>query len=306
MIGSLTPVSRLTDLSIYYLEPLLDAHPPLSQAIAKLTSIEKICFFRVGKRSMEMVHSMQSRLATVYLDPVGSFRELFSKTAHGNAVMLLRQFAGSLRDVHLAALGATTAPGPEGDRDAAPRYPLLSALTLNGIPSPTTWHYVRAFPNLKTLSIAADVTERSEAEDVGFAEFRRRNGVQLRERGCWDALDAFEGSIVMLWLLGLPCPVRDLAICVDEEVEHTDADVVLADMLREALRPARPTRLDLTFAYHFTLLDGGVRAALVEGCGGTVRELGLLLQICSGACTGHGDLSSVLVSVGVGPRSGIS
>lgn len=293
MLTRLTPVSHLMDLNISHLEPLLSVYPPLSRTIATLTSLKNVSIRCLGERSLEMLGSMQSKLTTVRLDPVGrggmDYR-LFEKASDRNPITLLRQFSSSLCDLSLVVIDDTTKA-----QDDAPQYPLLSSLTLEGAPSaPITWHYARAFPNLKTLTITGfDVCD---VEDFGFTEFRMKNRTHLHEHGCWTSLDMFDGPIVMLWLLGLPCPVRHLQVSVSD---HHDLDEELtADMIREALSPARPTRLGIAFyGCRDMFMEDGILAAIAEGCGATLRELGLTLEVNVDARTDHGGVTKVLVSV---------
>ncbi|KAI1790633.1 hypothetical protein LXA43DRAFT_1095237 [Ganoderma leucocontextum] len=104
---------------------------------------------------------------------------------------------------------------------------------------------VRRNPMTNEMLAMVDGTVRGmmgiEDSDNGLPEFRMRNRSQLREHGCWESLDAFEGPILMFWLLWLPYPVRHLEVHDDGEVEDTPPD-----MLSDALPPARATRLDIT------------------------------------------------------------
>ncbi|KAI1781593.1 hypothetical protein LXA43DRAFT_1088050 [Ganoderma leucocontextum] len=290
IINPLTSISQLTDLSICYLEPLLFAHPPLSRAIARLTSIEDINLGSIGKLSLKMLKSMQSKLKRAEITMWDDNCHRLTSGADGDAIMFLRRFSSSLRNLDVVAGCATADP-----QDDAPQYPLLSALRLEEPVSPVvTWHYVRAFPNLKKLIITISLEDGTyEADGAGgAAEVRAGNVAQLRERGCWEALDTFEGTLLMLWLLGLPCPVRVLRVC--------DDCGVTPDMLRDVLCPARATQLDITF-YEFSLfLDGEFTRAFVEGCGATLEVLSLTLEINRDEYVVHGydlDLGDVLDAV---------
>ncbi|PIL36330.1 hypothetical protein GSI_00018 [Ganoderma sinense ZZ0214-1] len=264
MLNRLAPVSRLTDLSILHLEPLLSAHPFLSKAIANLTSIKTIDLFTVGKRSVKMLKSMQSELETVEFGGFDDQLIQSSKPDDPDLIMLLRPFSSSLRSLTVAGWCATVDP-----QDDAPQYPLLSALTLDEPTSPTTWHYSRAFPNLKCLTI---MTTGFVTAEERLDEFHQANVAQLRRHGCWESLDWFEGPILELWLLGLLCPVSKLNL-------HDECYPVTPDILRGALVPARATQLRVSF-YQFGLFrDEDFIRAFVEGCGATLKVLDLTIKI---------------------------
>ncbi|KAM5537779.1 hypothetical protein V8D89_008547 [Ganoderma adspersum] len=276
MLTRLAPVSRLTELCIYPLETFLSTHPPLSRAIASLSTIEDIRFSEVGERSLELVRSMEAKLTKVIF--WGGRYDLFKDAAGGSVVALLHQFSGSLRELCLAGFGDAAHPTAD-----TPEYPLLSALDLEVTSAPIdTWHYVRVFPNLKSLTLRPEPC--NGRSNVGGSqldlEFRTQNRAQLRAYGCWESLDTFKGSIPALWGLGLPsqCHVRCMEVC-DKDTEE-DPDMT-AEMLRDVLCAARPARLELTICYSDTLRAPatGVADALVEACGATLQEFVLTVEV---------------------------
>ncbi len=299
MISRLAPVSQLTSLSILSLESLLATHPPLSKAIAKLTSIKKIYFYSVGRRSLKMLNSMQSKLESVDI--------VFGRSKSGvdvDTIMFLAQFSSSLRYLTVDGGGATEDP-----QDDDPQYPLLSELALHEpSASPITWHYVRAFPNLKIFGIMMMEGGVYEGGVVGPAEFRAENVAHLRRHGCWESLNEFSGPLVMLWLLGLPCPVLEL-ILYDDYASWE----VTPDMLRDTLAPTQATKLNIDLLQIWLFLDEEFTRAFAEGCGATLTTLRLRLVITpdlymvveddSDLDLDDLDLDDIFVSVRVGmPR----
>ena len=276
VLTRLAPASRLTEFCIYPLETFLSVNPPLSRAIAALTTIEEVRFDDVGERSLELVQSMQAKPTQVTLR--GGKYDFFKDAGGGSVLTLLHKLSSSLRELSLRGFGDAAHPTAD-----TPEYPSLSALTLEVTSAPiTTWHYVRAFPNLKSFTLLPEPYHRiSNARDSQLdLQLRTQNKAQLREHGCWEWLDTFKGSIPTLWHLGLPsqCHVRDLEVCDKDMEEEPD---MTAEMLRDVLRAARPVRLDLTICYSDTLGTPatGVADALVEACGATLEEFELTVEV---------------------------
>ena len=160
VLTRLAPASRLTEFCIYPLETFLSVNPPLSRAIAALTTIEEVRFDDVGERSLELVQSMQAKPTQVTLR--GGKYDFFKDAGGGSVLTLLHKLSSSLRELSLRGFGDAAHPTAD-----TPEYPSLSALTLEVTSAPiTTWHYVRAFPNLKSFTLLPEPYHRiSNARD---------------------------------------------------------------------------------------------------------------------------------------------
>ena len=280
LLERLGPVSRLTDLTILCLEPLLSSHPSLAKAIAGLTSLKDVDFQHVGKLSLKMLKSMKSELETA---DIGFERSKGDRDTSEDFIISLAQYSSSLRC--LAVRGDTGYN--EDPRDDDPRYPHVSDLTLDEPESHITWHYTRAFPNLKKLSV---VTMNHGLYDPDEA-FRAENVAQLRRHGCWESLDSFDGAVIMLWMLGLSCPVSELSLEGDCRITP--------DIFRTCLVPTRATRLRISIFQFSLFLDEEFIQAFEEGCAATLKVLELDLQIYPDEYRLEGydlDLGEVLVS----------
>ncbi|KAM5537780.1 hypothetical protein V8D89_008548 [Ganoderma adspersum] len=273
MLKRLSPVSRLTDLTILSLEPLLSAHPPLARAIAGLTSLKEIDFHDAGKLSLKMLKSMKSKLETA---------EIYFKISKGDAsedfvIMSLAQYSSSLRSLTVGGDTGYT----EDPQDDDPQYPHLLHLTLDEPESHITWDYVRAFPNLKTLTIRTTNHGLYKADE----EFRAENVAQLRRQG-------FSGAVIMLWVLGLSCPVSELSLEGD--------CIITPEIFRACLVPTRATRLRITIFQFSLFLNEEFVRVFEEGCAATLKVLELNLDICPDEYMLEGydlDLGEVLDAV---------
>ena len=278
MLERLGPISRLTDLTILCLEPLLSSHPPLAKAIAGLTSLKDVDFQDVGKLSLKMLKSMKSELETADI----GFERSKGDTSE-DFIMSLAQYSSSLRCLSVRGDTGYTEDPQDGD----PQYPHVSDLTLDEPESHITWHYTRAFPNLKKLSVVTMNHGLYDADE----DFRAENVAQLRRHGCWESLDSFDGAVIMLWMLGLSCPVSELSLEADCSITP--------EIFRTCLLPTRATRLSISIFQFSLFLDEQFTQAFEEGCAATLKVLELDLEICPDEYMLEGydlDLGEVLVS----------
>lgn len=117
----------------------------------------------------------------------------------------------------------------------SPQYPLLTTLRLSYTDAQRTQHYAHAFPHLRTFT-TWDCCGWGYGESI--EERRTQNQSEQERLGTWPALESYQGTIMNLYLLGIRCHIRTLAL------SHFE-DALEPEMLHAVLGDARPRRLQL-------------------------------------------------------------
>ncbi len=225
---ALASFGLLTRLTIYDSEEVLGLHPALPDAIARLDTIKQLNVSFAGPRTVKMLKALRS---TLFWADISIESEVELPLKDKNPMWLLHGSQGSLRS--LSATFSVSAPD-------SPVYPLATALRLSYTDAPRTQHYVRAFPHLRVLS-TWDCCGWDH--DETYDELRERNQSEQEHLGSWPVLESYQGSIMNLYLLGICCPIRTVAIGHHED----ELDPL---MLVAVLGDARPRKLQLR-------IDGG-------------------------------------------------
>ncbi|KAL1943172.1 hypothetical protein VTO73DRAFT_4247 [Trametes versicolor] len=213
----------LTRLTIYDSEEVLGLHPALPEAIAGLRTLLQLNVSFVGPRTVRMLKAFQS---TLFWADISIESEVELPLEDKNPMLLLHGSRDSLRD--LSATFSVSTPD-------SPQYPLLTTLRLSYTDAPRTQHYVHAFPHLRTLT-TWDCCGWGHGESI--EELRIQNQSEQERLGTWPALESYQGTIMNLYLLGIRCPIRTVALShFEDELEP--------EMLHAVLGDARPRRLQL-------------------------------------------------------------
>lgn len=213
----------LTRLTIYDSEEVLGLHPALPEAIAGLRTLLQLNVSFVGPRTVRMLKAFQS---TLFWADISIESEVELPLEDKNPMLLLHGSRDSLRD--LSATFSVSTPD-------SPQYLLLTTLRLSYTDAPRTQHYVHAFPHLRTLT-TWDCCGWGHGETI--EELRTQNQSEQERLGTWPVLESYQGTIMNLYLLGIRCPIRTVAL------SHFE-DALEPEMLHAVLGDARPRRLQL-------------------------------------------------------------
>ncbi|PIL22888.1 hypothetical protein GSI_15584 [Ganoderma sinense ZZ0214-1] len=255
--------SNFTFLEIHDAEALLASHPPLGAAIAKLTTLQTLELFSAGEHCAMLLHTLQSHLFTARLtfgdvdgDPEDVIPEL-----DRNPIYLLHGSQSTLESLDTSFSASSPWHGP--------RYPNVTTLSLSYLDLPSIEDYIRAFPNLQSLSTFECSGYGVVPED--WEERRTASMVYQAQHGTWQSMRHYWGSVLILWLFGLTCRIPSVTLDFD------DGEVDL-DKLNDVLQAARPSSLILKLSEASSLLDERFRSALhVDG----LRVLDLCIAFCA-------------------------
>ncbi|KAI0712579.1 hypothetical protein C8Q76DRAFT_735231 [Earliella scabrosa] len=249
-------------------ERLLTADPSLSDAISALTSLEYLTLSDVRKQSLDMLSKLSIESELIRVDVNGDFELMFeTEEWESDLTATLAGTRTTLRHLEITNTTISTL--------SVVCYPSLHTLSLTCVDKPVTRLLVRAFPNLSVLSasdligyfVDTDVAEVSPQRDANIAD-------QLRW-GTWRVLRQFKGSLAMLYILGLTCPVPD----VDLSYEYDGAFDL--SMLAPVVLAARPTHLALRLNYLLDFYEGDF-AIFSEDCFKSVVSLKVSLRVYAG------------------------
>ncbi|PIL22883.1 hypothetical protein GSI_15579 [Ganoderma sinense ZZ0214-1] len=197
------------------------ADPELSASIASLTTLKILIFRDAREETIKVLRALQSRLVKAEVHYDVEFGP--SAPEDMDPIPCLCNSEDTLRLVSLRHTVSSPAAG---------RYRNVRMLTLGYIDIPTTFHFVHAFPNLECLR-ATDCTARYMEIDLDSVAQRKRalNVAEQAERGSWGGLTSYKGSILMLYAMGLACPVSHVYVHddVEEGMDPTQIRAILGD-----------------------------------------------------------------------------
>ncbi|KAI0656121.1 hypothetical protein C8Q70DRAFT_1014848 [Cubamyces menziesii] len=225
------------------LDALLDCHPGLVDAFARLPRLKHLSISTRGKACFPMLKKMRSRLVSVSLrlwrdkddDDLDPLPDM-------NPVTLLIHSKDTLQRLNCETWDAFRV-FPRN-----PQYLAMRHLTIDCEVLPATKTLVRAYPNLTHLHINWTDLDSLTAmpEYLEGLERKHLENVQAQDRaGRWSALEEVEGSLEGIYAMGLTCKVeRLLPRGVTQE-----ADLIMLDRVVNMMCP---THLQLwTLAEYF-------------------------------------------------------
>nr|VWP02161.1 Transcriptional repressor TUP1 [Ganoderma boninense] len=197
------------------------ADAELSASVASLTTLEVLVFRNVREETVKVLRALQSRLIKAKVHYDVEFGP--SAPEDMDPISCIRNSEDTLRSVSLRSTVSSPSAGC---------YRHVRALTLSYIDIPITYHFVHAFPNLRYLR-ASDCTARYTEVDHDLVAQRKRavNVAEQAEKGSWDRLMSYKGSILMLYALGLACRVSHVYIHddVEEGMDPSQIRAILGD-----------------------------------------------------------------------------
>ncbi|KAH9895571.1 hypothetical protein C8Q73DRAFT_789369 [Cubamyces lactineus] len=237
-MSHLEVLSFVTDL-----DALLDCHPGLVDAFARLPRLKHLSVATRGKACFPMLRKMRSRLVSVSLrlwhdkddDDLDPLPDM-------NPVTLLIHSKDTLQRLQCDTWDAFRVFA------GSPQYLAMRHLMIDCEALPATTTLVRAYPNLTHLQINWTDLDSLTAMPQYLEALERKHleNVQAQNRaGRWAALEEVEGSLEAIYAMGLTCKVeRLLPRGVTQE-----ADLIMLDRVVNVMCP---THLQLwTLAEYF-------------------------------------------------------
>ena len=270
-----------TFLEIWAAEALLILHPPLGTSIANLAKLKTLQLFQTGEHCATLLRTLQSSLVTVKLHFGHYTREPENEDLalpDMNPILLLEGSQSTLESLSTSfALSS-----PDG-----PCYTNVTHLELSCADLPYIEDYIRAFPNLQSLTSFectgfADELEWHERRDIAMAH--------QAQHGTWQSMRHYQGSLLTLWIWGLTCRIPSVRLGFDQRLG------VDPNFLNDIILDVRPLDLSLRLPGASPLLDDAVLSVLCE----EDRLQGLELCLLSHINENDGTVSvgHILVSLG--------
>ncbi|RDX50228.1 hypothetical protein OH76DRAFT_1417924 [Lentinus brumalis] len=209
-------LANFVRLELHHPEDLLGANEELRPAISALPLLQSIKVTNAGPLCGAMLEDLRSPLVFAYVDID------WESDIESDPAMLFRNARHTLQELEAYWTDSLT-------RDA-PKFRMLRRLSLNHVPVPSPRVLKRVCPNLRHLHI----NDSSRQDWVEMQEIRDDHATQHS----WHSLHVYSGSVNVLYMLHLRCPISRLDI-------H-DEDTPLPPLaIQEILLDSRPTHLIL-------------------------------------------------------------
>ena len=240
-------------LTLVEADEILGAHPDLLHAIASIRTVKELWVAPVGPHSRRMLRNFSSAVVSAYLD---MYMEEEDPTMDGEArdvTLLLHNSQHTLEKLevnnHMVSFNG-------------PRYLHVTVLVLDLQQVLRTHDFARAFPNLHTLDLQTSFIITmppfaTDDEDGTFSRHRNTNIALQRAHGTWRTLKEVSGSPMILYALGLLCPVT--ALNITDGIHDSSDDV---RVFREIVQHARPSHLHVTVSGGSSLVSGSECASV--------------------------------------------
>ncbi|KAI0778530.1 hypothetical protein BD413DRAFT_609128 [Trametes elegans] len=221
----------LVSLRLDNAEMLLRSHSHLANGFAHLTSLTSLTITQAGLESIKMVKVLRSHLRVLVL----KYEETFDPDVHTAAlfhpVLALQKFRRTLETL---AIHGFEADLPRNDLCA--QFPNMQELILDSPDSPLLAPYIKAFPNLRNLSITTGFADKLtpgnlQVEAEFYEPVRLTNRADQLTTGSWTKLETVTGTVPDIYIAGFTCPIEVLYLNV---CKHDPFDMVLS-ILRDAV-----------------------------------------------------------------------
>ena len=256
--------SNLTFLKMWAAEALLVLHPPLGATIATLTQLKTLDFFRAGEHCAKLLRALRSSLVTMKIHFATYSREGEDEVLAEpdvNPILLLEGSQSTLESLS-TSFGLSSPDGP--------CYPNVTHLELSCADFPYIEDYIRAFPNLQSLTCFEYAGFGDELE---WHERREMAMLYQAQHGTWQSMRDYQGSLFMLWIWGLACRIPSVGLSFDER-RGLDPN-----FLNDIISDVRPSDLSLRLPGASWFLDDTVRAVLSEEGRLQVLDICILFHI---------------------------
>lgn len=213
----LARASHLERLVFGWAERTLGAHPDLPPAFAAIKSIKHLVLVGGYQYTCRMLEAMHWPLETAKLT-----RSEYKWDWHDpdrldrmHPASLLRNACSTLKSLELDEWRDCS--------DILPRYPVfpdLRSLLMKETWCPSTAQWVVTYPNLQSLTVRTingHLMAVAGDDLLEHALHRRLNLETHSTQTCWPQLESFTGTLLDLYLLGLPCRISSVSVdlCAD-------------------------------------------------------------------------------------------
>ncbi|KAI0794067.1 hypothetical protein C8Q74DRAFT_1193958 [Fomes fomentarius] len=213
----LARATHLERLVFGWAERTLGAHPDLPPAFAAIKSIKHLVLEGGYQYTCRMLEAMHWPLETARLT-----RSEYKWDWH-DPDRLDRMHPASLLRNACSTLKSLELDGWRDCSDVLPTYPIfpdLRSLRMKETWCPSTAQWVVTYPNLQSLTVRTTnghLMEVAEDDLLEHALHRRLNLETHSTQTCWAQLESFEGTLLDLYLLGLPCRISSVSVdlCAD-------------------------------------------------------------------------------------------
>ncbi|RDX49789.1 hypothetical protein OH76DRAFT_1403381 [Lentinus brumalis] len=238
-------VSQMTGLQCLVIEDeVLCYIPSLTDTLADLTSLRRLQIIGAGERTCDFLTYLQSNIISLSVDWDDDDGNWFRSQGMGeeewadyHPVPLLAKWSSSLEELTCEAWDtASTLP------KFTEVYPRMRRLVINGANSPLVAPYIRAYPNLASLSV--QLSSVLDFHLPAYEERSRHRALNICSQeavdgpGTWQNLEEYIGSLADLYLLGLTCRIPRVVLL--KYLSKRDLEPLSA-----VLTYAQPTHLKL-------------------------------------------------------------
>ncbi|KAI1794821.1 hypothetical protein LXA43DRAFT_1091426 [Ganoderma leucocontextum] len=281
--------SKFTSLNIDNAEALLTTYPPLGAAIANLTTLKALNLSSTGEHCATLLRTLQSSLvmATIFFGLHARGREDEVIPEHAmNPILLLEASQSTLESLN-TSFSLSTHDGP--------CYANVTHLSLSCMPLPVIEDYIRAFPNILSLTTSNCSPYRDEPEV--WDHRREMSMLYQAQSGSWRSLREYQGSTLVLWILGLTCHIPSIKLNFQHRPPYEPLEVD-SNRLNDVLLDVRPSHLALILPGASSILDEAFRSTLCAEGRLQVLDLRVLFHINRANDTvSVGDILGLLVDV---------
>lgn len=276
--SSLSKATNLQKLNLKWCEEILELHPAVHRGLVSLPSVKHLELCDPSVLMCRLMEEMRWPLESASFVRHRSGAEFDTNwekenlSERMNPALLFKNTRHTLQSLTLLCWGEYAEDIPE-----PPVYPAMKSFTMKPVSFPQTAPWAKSYPNLEHLTVTTShwLPDLDEHAITGFAECRRRNLERHASQGIWGELQAFDGDILGLYLVGIPCRIWRLRLHVHSEELRFLSDVFL---------DARPTALHLHIAMSmfehwkgdYAWLADCLRASGLRN----VRELTVTLLTC--------------------------
>ncbi|KAI0741593.1 hypothetical protein C8Q80DRAFT_1109758 [Daedaleopsis nitida] len=262
--------SHLETLEFESAESLLGVHPDLPLAFAAVKSIKHIVIHEAYQHTCRMLEAMHWPLETATLIKTvyrpGWFES--TKLARMHPASLLRNSRSTLKSLVYRSWT---------ERNELlltyPVFPELRSLIIDGTWCPVPAQWGVTYPNLQDLSvhtIDSHFMETNEFDDIlAHVATRQSNLDGFNGQSYWTHLESFEGDILDLYLLGLPCRIRSVSVTASS-----------LQFFSRAMHNAYPDKISISLTSDMTEVgESGLLDCLRDPCLANLRCLNLSIDL---------------------------
>ncbi|KAI1793526.1 hypothetical protein LXA43DRAFT_885376 [Ganoderma leucocontextum] len=230
--------SHLEFLVFQHAEKTLGAHPDLPLAFAAIRTVKHLVIDYGYQHTCRMLEAMHWPLESAVLNHTEYKPEWqdLGVLDRMHPAALLKNSRATLKTLECDSWCECS-----GTLDIYPVYSKLESLYVEGVWCPRAAQWAISYPSLKQLSVHTIDSHFMEVDEEDLAVHTANRLLNLNEYTTqtqrWNELEQFCGDTLDLYLLGLTCRIRDIALSLCPDSLQFFAPIMAT---------ARPTRLRLS------------------------------------------------------------